>query len=64
MNPSTLHHVWSDKVEKTVTTTATDAISLSQFFPRIPDYSDIPEWKVLASVIEGSLYLQRLKVSQ
>lgn len=64
MNPPTLHHVWSDKVEKTVTTTATDAISLSQFSHRIPDYSDIPEWKVLASVIEGSLYLQRLKVSQ
>ena len=64
MNPPTLHHVWSDKVEKTVTTTATDAISLSQFFHRLPDYSNIPEWKVLASVIEGSLYLQRLKVSQ
>ncbi len=64
MNAPFLHHVWSDKVEKTVTTTAMDVMSLSQFFYRIPDYSDIPEWKVLASVIEGSLYLQKLKVSR
>ena len=61
MNAPFLHHVWSDKVEETVTTTATDATSLSQFFQRIPDCSDIPEWKVLASVIEGSLYLQKLR---
>nr|ANM86663.1 putative ent-kaurene synthase [Cladonia uncialis subsp. uncialis] len=63
-NAPCLHNAWSDKVEKTVTTTATDAISLSEFFHRIPDYSDIPEWKILASVIEGSLYLQKLKVSR
>ena len=64
MNAPILHRVWSDKVEKTVTTTATDIISLSQFFHRIPNYSAIPEWKILASVIEGSLYLQKLKISR
>lgn len=64
MNAPIIHHVWSDKVEKTVTATTTDVLSMSQFFQRIPDYSDIPRWKVLASIIEGSLYLQKLKVSR
>ena len=58
------HHVWSNKMEETVTTTAADAVSLSQFFHRIPEYSNIPGWKILASVIEGSLYLRRLRLAR
>lgn len=64
MNAPLRHLIWTDKVKRTVTTTATDAITLSKFFHKILDYSDIPEWKVLASVIEGSLYLQKLKASR
>ena len=36
------HHVWSNKMEETITTTVVDAVSLSQFLHRIPEYSNIP----------------------
>lgn len=64
MHAQSSHHVWSDQMEKTFKTTPTDIMSMSQFFHRLPEYSGIPSWKILSSVIEGSLYLQKLKLAR
>lgn len=61
MNSSGSHHVWSDKIEKSITMTTFDAMNLSHFFNRLPEYSDLPGWKIISSVVEGSLYLQQLR---
>ena len=59
MNGPVSHHTWSTKMEQTVTTA--DVMSLSKFLQKDSAYAHIPGWKILASVLEGSLYLQRLR---
>ena len=63
MNAPFSRRIWSDKMEKTDPTTNIDIMSLSRFLCRLSECSHIPGWKILASVLEGSLYLQQLKVS-
>ena len=55
-------HRWCEAVEGMFTTIPLDAVSSFQrFFSRLPLFSNEKEWKLKASLIEGYLFLPRLR---
>ena len=57
-------HPWTDKVKHLVQVPEKETKKINHLFTKLHCFQNKPAWKIQASVLEGLVFLQQLKVSQ
>ena len=64
MNPWMPSYIWSESTVNLEIVSPTVLSKMSQFFLRLPKFSNEPDWRLRASILEGHAFLPQLKEAQ